>query len=337
MAKRQADLDRGVERMLALSRDRRTSVAFQVTRGVTRPVWEPESGRHRALRAGPRDRRASSASTSPRSSAGGGSDGNFTGAMGIPTLDGLGVEGAGAAYARTSTSSSTASPAAAGCSPACSPRSSSDGSPPVWPAPRRRRPPLYLDRLHDRRARLSPAPADHGASARAVFAWDIGSVALLLMFGFLLLNEGDDSAMARNAEAQEEGEWTVFVITLAGVLMSFAAITRVLSFAKDLPAGWDGTSTSAWSRVTLFVSWLVTQVVFALRYAHEYYELRPGAATVDGGLEFPGESGPDYWDFLYFSLVLGMTFQVSDVQITVAQAAPPRHASTVCSASCSTP
>lgn len=159
-------------------------------------------------------------------------------------------------------------------------------------------------------------PSDHGASPRAVFAWDIGSVALLLMFGFLLLNEGDDSAMARNAEAQEEGEWTVFVITLSGVLMSFAALTRVLSFAKDLPAGWERNFYIGMVAVTLFLSWLVTQVVFALRYAHEYYQSSGPSSTVDGGLEFPGDERPDYWDFLYFSAVLGMTFQVSDVQIT---------------------
>ena len=68
--------------------------------------------------------------------------------------------------------------------------------------------------------------------------------------------------------------------------------------------------------LTLFVSWLMTQVTFGLRYAHEYYATSPGHTEVDGGLQFPGEGKPDYLDFLYFSLVLGMTFQVSDVQIT---------------------
>jgi uncharacterized membrane protein len=68
--------------------------------------------------------------------------------------------------------------------------------------------------------------------------------------------------------------------------------------------------------VTLFVSWLMTHTTFAFRYAHEYYQIDPGAAGIAGGLEFPGEKRPDYLDFMYFSLVLGMTFQVSDVQIT---------------------
>ena len=60
----------------------------------------------------------------------------------------------------------------------------------------------------------------------------------------------------------------------------------------------------------------MTHATFALRYAHEYYERRAGCDQVEGGLEFPQEDRPDYLDFTYFSLVLGMTFQVSDVQIT---------------------
>ena len=94
MAKRQADLDQGVERMLALA-GTANDVPFTVTRGVTRPVWEPDAGVDGAVRDGARHRARRSASTSPHESAGGGSDGNFTGAMGIPTLDGLGVQGAG--------------------------------------------------------------------------------------------------------------------------------------------------------------------------------------------------------------------------------------------------
>ena len=68
--------------------------------------------------------------------------------------------------------------------------------------------------------------------------------------------------------------------------------------------------------VTLLLSWLVTHVTFAFRYAHEFYATDLGGPDVDRGLEFPGEKEPDYLDFMYFALVLGMTFQVSDVQIT---------------------
>src|SRR6266853_1484811 len=94
MAKRQADLDRGVERMLALS-GTANDVTFKVSRGVTRPVWEPNAGTM-ALYERARGVAKAMGVDLPHGSAGGGSDGNFTGAMGVPTLDGLGVRGADA-------------------------------------------------------------------------------------------------------------------------------------------------------------------------------------------------------------------------------------------------
>lgn len=92
MAKRQADLDRGIARMLALSGSS-DDVAFKVTRGVTRPVWEPNAATL-ALFEKARGVAKKIGLELTHGSAGGGSDGNFTGAMGIATLDGLGVRGA---------------------------------------------------------------------------------------------------------------------------------------------------------------------------------------------------------------------------------------------------
>jgi glutamate carboxypeptidase len=80
--------------MLAL-RATGNDVQFKVTRGVTRPVWEPDA-RVLALHAHAERIAKSLGHALPHQSSGGGSDGNFTGAMGIPTLDGLGVQGAGA-------------------------------------------------------------------------------------------------------------------------------------------------------------------------------------------------------------------------------------------------
>jgi len=93
MAKRQEDLDRGVAVMLAL-RASGNDVSFRVTRGVTRPVWEPDP-RGMALYGVARDIARGLGLDIPPQSSGGGSDGNFTGAMGVATLDGLGVQGAG--------------------------------------------------------------------------------------------------------------------------------------------------------------------------------------------------------------------------------------------------
>ena len=92
MAKRQADLDRGVGRMLALS-GTANDVTFTVTRGVTRPVWEPNEATMALYERAKRLAKQIGMEL-PHGSAGGGSDANFTGAMGIPTLDGLGPRGA---------------------------------------------------------------------------------------------------------------------------------------------------------------------------------------------------------------------------------------------------
>ena len=71
---------------------------------------------------------------------------------------------------------------------------------------------------------------------------------------------------------------------------------------------------------TILLSWSFTHVMFALHYAHEFYDENGGHG---GGLNFPGDlQEPDYWDFVYFSFVIGMTSQVSDVAITCR---PIRH------------
>jgi glutamate carboxypeptidase len=93
MAKRQHDLDAGVARLLALN-GTRDDVGFKVEQTVTRPVWEPDE-KSLALYVRAKNLAKELGQDLPHESAGGGSDGNFTGAMGIPTLDGLGVIGAG--------------------------------------------------------------------------------------------------------------------------------------------------------------------------------------------------------------------------------------------------
>ena len=94
MAKRQEDLDAGVAKMLAHAGEA-NDVVIEVTRGVTRPVWEPNDGTMK-LYGIAREIASELGFEMGHRSAGGGSDGNFTGALGIPTLDSLGVRGAGA-------------------------------------------------------------------------------------------------------------------------------------------------------------------------------------------------------------------------------------------------
>jgi glutamate carboxypeptidase len=94
MAKRQADLDAGVERMLALSHADKDGIGFKVERSVVRPVWEPSAGTLQLYETA-KGIAATLGFELTHGSEGGGSDGNFTGATGIPTLDGLGLRGLG--------------------------------------------------------------------------------------------------------------------------------------------------------------------------------------------------------------------------------------------------
>jgi uncharacterized membrane protein len=157
-------------------------------------------------------------------------------------------------------------------------------------------------------------PAAWPITTTGIVAWDIGVMVFLLLSAQLFVTEAPDQ-MPAAAEAQQEGEWTIFWLTLAVVIVSFVAVSSEFSAIKGTPSGSKGWQV-ALVAVTLFLSWLVTHVTFTFRYAHEFYARDAGGPDVDRGLEFPGEKEPDYLDFLYFAVVLGMTFQVSDVQIT---------------------
>jgi uncharacterized membrane protein len=157
-------------------------------------------------------------------------------------------------------------------------------------------------------------PVSLSLTTRGLLAWDTGVLVFLGLVGYQLFTVTADRMPAR-AEAQEEGEWTIFCLMLAVVIVSFVAVSSEFSAIKQAPDARRGLQVALVAG-TLFISWLMTHVTFALRYAHEFYADDLGGPDVDRGLEFPGETQPDYLDFLYFSLVLGMTFQVSDVQIT---------------------
>ena len=62
------------------------------------------------------------------------------------------------------------------------------------------------------------------------------------------------------------------------------------------------------SEVTLLISWIFVQVLFAIYYAHQFYSRTPG--TSNSGFVFPNNPLPDYWDFIRFAFVIGMRIQV---------------------------
>ncbi len=156
-------------------------------------------------------------------------------------------------------------------------------------------------------------PNELSAAMRASDAWDVGVIVYLALAAYLFGTERR-ARMAEDAALQQEGEWTIFTLTIAATVVSLAAVLGEFANLKDVH-GAGRVFHVGLVMATLLLSWLMVHTTFAFRYAHEFYT-RTDGRTFDGGLEFPRETAPDYLDFVYFALVLGMTFQVSDVQIT---------------------
>jgi len=122
-----------------------------------------------------------------------------------------------------------------------------------------------------------------------------------------LLNDGPDQ-MRTTAQANDANRGALLANTaLLSVVILFAVGTLIASKAA---LGWHGVALIVG---TLVLSWCFANTIFALHYAHLYY--RDGGGD-RGGLQVPGTQDPNYWDFLYFSFTLGMTFQTSDVTIS---------------------
>jgi uncharacterized membrane protein len=150
-------------------------------------------------------------------------------------------------------------------------------------------------------------PASLRVVTRLLIGWDV-LVAIYLALVYLMMLQKDHAYIKRNAALQDDGRFLILLVTQLGALASIAAIVFELGASNKSAPG------LGLAIITIALSWTTVHTTFALHYAHEYYRgARPG------GLQFPsGDSKekPDYWDFVYFSFVIGMTAQVSDVGIT---------------------
>ena len=151
-------------------------------------------------------------------------------------------------------------------------------------------------------------PGEWRWATRLLVGWDI-AVAAYLVAAFIVMTRSDTANIRRRSVMMDEGRITVLALTAAAALASLGAIIVHLS---DKDTGHTPLHLVL-AVVTLVLSWAFTHTIFALHYAHEFYAEKRYA---DGGLAFPGKEAPDYWDFMYFSLVIGMTSQVSDVAVT---------------------
>jgi len=145
-------------------------------------------------------------------------------------------------------------------------------------------------------------------ATRLIIAWDTG-IMIYLALVFAALAKSDVARIRRRAKLLDEDRRVFLALTACAALASLGAIVAQLS-AKETG---HQPAYLALALATIALSWSFTHIIFALHYAHEYYI---EAREESGGLAFPGKGQPDYWDFLYFSVVIGMTSQVSDVAVT---------------------
>jgi uncharacterized membrane protein len=143
-----------------------------------------------------------------------------------------------------------------------------------------------------------------------LIGWDV-CAGLYLVLSFYLMSKADVHRMRRQARLQDEGQFTILILTAGAALASLLAIVALLGTSHG---GMRNASDLSLATITILLSWAFTHTIFALHYAHEYYDENDGKG---GGMQFPGdEPEPDYWDFMYFSFVIGMCAQVSDVTVS---------------------
>jgi len=151
--------------------------------------------------------------------------------------------------------------------------------------------------------------------ARGLLAWDFG-VLLFLALIFIFMMRADGDAIRRNARKHDEGRNAVLALAIGAAAVSVTAIATELASAKGQGARLELLHV-LFSGTTILLSWAFVQMIFVLHYASVYYSVRHhGKAPYEGGLDFPGDEDPDYWDFVYFSVIIGATAQTADVAIT---------------------
>jgi len=148
-----------------------------------------------------------------------------------------------------------------------------------------------------------------------ILGWD--TLAFTFM-GSMFLNwfQHDPQDIRAQSAADDEGRGTILTLVVVAAAASIWAAGAELSLAKDAHGLMKAAHVSL-AFVTVIASWLMVQLIFALHYAHEFYGVDEGDGARDAeGIEFPGMEAPDYWDFLYFSVTIGVAFATADANIT---------------------
>ena len=157
-------------------------------------------------------------------------------------------------------------------------------------------------------------------SIRFLSTWDLAAFAYLAL-AWIAIAHADATSTRARVQTQDQSGFVIFLLVLVAACSSLLAIGMVAHSPKDL-SSWLKAWHLTLSLLALILSWLLIHSLFAFHYAREFYGARRGPradrghGADRGGLVFPGDQPPDYMDFAYQSFVVGMTSQVSDVQVT---------------------
>lgn len=149
---------------------------------------------------------------------------------------------------------------------------------------------------------------------RVMLGWDCYCICVLTII-LITWATTDPQQIRLLARRQDSSRGIVFVLVIAACITSLIAVLDLLNHKKGwlLPKGAEaGIYLSG-----VVLSWIILHTIFTFKYAHDYYGDHPNNPDEKcGGLDIPGNQPPNYVDFAYFSFVIGMTFQVSDIAIT---------------------
>jgi uncharacterized membrane protein len=157
-------------------------------------------------------------------------------------------------------------------------------------------------------------PNWHGPWTRFAAAYDVFALCLLAWY-WLIAFQRDAQGAGRRAAMEDPGRNVIVVLVVLSVAFGFGSALEILG-RMSLEGDPHRVLMYAIGLGAVVLGWFLIHTVFLFRYARLYYGDRDHDRKSDGGLIFPGGREPNDLDFAYFSFVLGMTFQVSDVQIT---------------------
>ena len=159
---------------------------------------------------------------------------------------------------------------------------------------------------------LTLAPTALAPSTRVILAWD-AACSWVIGAGLAGMSGRRGRDIQLRAAEQDDGRGLILGLVLLAAAASLAAVGMELSAAKA-DHGLFKAVRVAFAFYTVAASWFVVQLIFAIHYAHEYYSPGDGAAgTIRRGLKFPEGGERDYWDFLHFSVVIGVACQTADI------------------------